>query len=79
MDDSTLKPLVNVFKGRITCDDNATDTAFIDPSFYLDSSEITDTDPFSNDSNVTSTDLSIFDSSDASSIMDSSMFIDCSI
>lgn len=79
MDDSTLKPRVNVFKGQIACDDNATDTAFIDSSFYLDSSEITDTDPFSNDSNVTSTDLSIFDSSDASSIIDSSVFIDCSI
>lgn len=46
MDDSTLKPRVNVFKGQIACDDNATDTAFIDPSFYIDSSEITDTDPF---------------------------------
>lgn len=72
----TLKPRVNAFKGQIACDDNATDTAFIYP-FYLDSSEVTDTDPFSNDSNVTSTDLSIFDSSDASSIMDSSVFIDC--
>ena len=79
MDDSTLKPRVNVFKGKIACDDNATDTAFIDPSFYLDSSEITDTDPFSNDSNVTSIDLATFDSSDARSIMDSSVFIDCSI
>lgn len=75
----TSKPLVNVFKGQIVCDDNATDIASIDPSFYIDSSEITDTDHFSNDSNVTSTDLSIFDNSDASSIMDSSMFIDCSI
>lgn len=79
MDDSTLKPRVNVFKGQIVCDDNATDIAFIDPSFYIDSSEITDTDPFSNDSSVTSIDLSIFDSSDASSIIDSSVFIDCSI
>lgn len=79
MDDSTLKPRVNVFKGQIACDNTATDTAFIDPSFYIYSSEITDTDPFSNDSNVTSIDLSIFDSSDASSIMDSSVFIDCSI
>lgn len=73
------KPRVNVFKGQIACDDNATDTAFIDPSFYIDSSEITDTDPFSNNSNVTSIDLATFDSSDASSIMDSSTFIDCSI
>lgn len=76
----TLKPRVNVFKGQIACDDNVTDTAFIDPSFYIDSSEITDTNPFNNDSNATSTDLSIFDSSsDASSIIDSSVFIDCSI
>lgn len=28
-----FKPRVNVFKGQIVCDDNATDTAFIDPSF----------------------------------------------
>lgn len=79
MDDSTSKPRVNVFKGQIVCDNTATDTAFIDPSFYIDSSEITDTDPFSNDFNATSIDLGIFDNSDASSIMDSSMFIDCSI
>lgn len=77
---STSKPRVNVFKGQIACDDNATDTAFIDPSFYIDSSEITDTDLFSSDSSVTSIDLATFDSSsDASSIMDSSVFIDCSI
>ena len=75
---STLKTQVNVYKGKITCDDNVDDLASIYP-FYLDSSEITDTDPFSNDSNVTSIDLATFDSSDASSIMDSSMFIDCSI
>ena len=77
----TLKPQVDIFKGKIAYVDNsATDTAFIDPSFYLDSSEITDTDLFSNDSSVTSIDLATFDSSsDASSIMDSSMFIDCSI
>lgn len=62
MDDSTLKPRVNVFKGQIASDDNAIDI-----------------DPFSNDSNVTSIDLATFDSSDASSIIDSSVFIDCSI
>ena len=46
----------------------------------FDSSEVTDTDPiFSDSSDITSTDLSIFDSSDASSITDSSVFIDCSI
>lgn len=75
----TLKPRVNVLKGQIACDDNATDTASIYP-FYLDSSEITDADSiFSDSSDISSTDLSIFDSSDASSIMDSSVFIDCSI
>lgn len=63
---STLKTQVNVYKGKITCDDNVDDLASIYP-FYLDSSEIT------------STDLTTFDSSDASSIMDSSVFIDCSI
>lgn len=73
---STLKTQVNAYKGKITCDDNIDDLASIYP-FYLDSSEITNTDPFSNDSNVTSIDLAT--SSDASSIMDSSVFIDCSI
>lgn len=76
----TLKPQVDIFKGKIAYVDNsATDTAFIDPSFYLDSPEITDTGLFSNDSNVTSIDSATFDSSDASSIMDSSVFVDCSI
>ena len=59
---STLKTQVNVYKGKITCDDNVDDLASIYP-FYLDSSEITDTDPFSNDSNVTSIDLATFDCS----------------
>lgn len=54
----TLKPRVNVFKGQIACDDNVTDTASIYP-FYLDSSEVTDIDPFSDSSDITSTDLSI--------------------
>lgn len=71
----TLKPRVNVFKGQIACDDT-TDTAFIDPSFYLDSSEITDTDPFNNDSNTTSIDLANFDSSEVSNT--DSMFNDSS-
>ena len=75
----TLKPRINVFKGQISCDDNIVDTASIYP-FYLDSSKITDTDSiFSDSSDITYTDLSTFDSSDASSIMDSSVFIDCSI
>lgn len=45
----------------------------------FDSSEVTDTDSIFSDSyDITSTDLSIFDSSsDASSITDSSVFIDC--
>ena len=74
-----LKPRVNVLKGQIACDGNATDTASIYP-FYLDSSEITDANSiFSDSSDISSTDLSIFDSSDVSSIMDSSVFIDCSI
>lgn len=101
----TLKPRVNVFKGQIAYDDNVADLASIILFYLRDSSEATDTDPFNNDSNATSTDLSIFDSSevsntdsifsdssdisstdlsifdssDASSIMDSSVFIDCSI
>ena len=75
----TLKPRVNVFKGQIACDDNVTDTASIYP-FYLDSSEVTDIDPFSDSSDIACTDSSIFDSSsDVSSIIDSSVFIDCSI
>lgn len=47
----------------------------------FDSSEVSNTDSiFSDSSDITSTDLSIFDSSyDASSIIDSSVFIDCSI
>ena len=79
MDDSTLKHRVNAYKGKNTYIDNATVLASMYP-FYFDSSEITDTDPSSIDSDITSTDLSIFDSSsDASSITDSSVFIDCSI
>ena len=47
----------------------------------FDSSEVSNTDSiFSDGSDITSTDLSIFDSSsDTSSIIDSSVFIDCSI
>ena len=47
----------------------------------FDSSEVSNTDSIFNDSSdITSTDLSIFDSSsDASSITDSFVFIDCSI
>lgn len=105
MDDSTLKPQVNTFKDKTIYDDNVADLASIILFYLRDSSEATDTDPFSDDSNTTSIDLanfdssevsstdsifsdssdttytdsSIFDSSDVSSIMDSSVFIDCSI
>lgn len=92
MDDSTLKPQVYASKDKTIYDDNVADLASIILFYLRDSSEATDTDPFNNDSNTTSTDSSIFDSSevsntdsifsdssDASSIMDSSVFIDCSI
>ena len=106
MDDSTLKPRVNASKDKTIYDDNVADLTSIILFYLRDSSEATDTDPFSDSSNttsidltnfdssevsntdsifndssdITSSDLSIFDSSsDASSITDSSMFIDCSI
>ncbi len=78
MDDSTLKPQAYPSKDKTIYDDNVADLASIILFYLRDSSEATDTEPFNNDSNVTSTDLSIFDSSDVSS-MDSSVFIDCSI
>ena len=65
-----------------------TDSIFSDSSditstdlSIFDSSEVSNTDSiFSDSSDITSTYLSIFDSSsDASSIIDSSVFIDCSI
>lgn len=43
MDDSTLKPRVNTYKGKNTYVDNVTVLASMYP-FYLDSSEITDID-----------------------------------
>ena len=106
MDDSTLKPQAYASKDKAIYDDNVADLASIILFYLRDSSEATDTDPFSDSSNttsidlanfdssevsnadsifsdssdITSTDLSIFDSSsDASSIIDSSVFIDCSI
>lgn len=59
--------------------DNSNTTSIDSANF--DSSEVSNTDSiFSDSSDITSTDLSIFDSSsDASSIIDSSVFIDCSI
>ena len=90
MDDSTLKPQAYASKDKAIYD-NAADLASIILFYLRDSSEATDTDPFSDDSSTSSTDLSIFDSSDITytdssifdssdvSSMDSSMFIDCSI
>ncbi len=67
MDDSTLKPKVYTSKDKaIYNDDNAAVLASMIQFYLLDSSEATDTDPFNNDSNATSTDLSIFDSSEVS-------------
>ena len=58
---------------------DSSNTISID-STNFDSSEVSNTDSiFSDSSDITSTDSSIFDSSDASSIIDSSVFIDCSI
>lgn len=80
MDDSTLKPQAYASKDKATYDDNVAYLASIILFNNLhDNSEATDTDPFSDSSDITSTDSSIFDSSDASSIIDSSVFIDCSI
>ena len=66
MDDSTLKPQAYASKDKAIYDDNVADLASIILFYLRDSSEATDIDPFNNDSNVTSTDLSIFDSSEVS-------------
>ena len=79
MDDSTLKPQAYASKDKATYDDNVADLASIILFYISDNSEATDTDPFGVSSDITSTDLSIFDSSEVSSIIDSSVFIDCSI
>ena len=81
MDDSTLKPQAYASKDKATYDDNVADLASVILFYLRDSSEATDTDTFSDSSDVTSIDDPSFyiDSSDASSIMDSSVFIDCSI
>ena len=58
----------------------SSDIASTDLSIFDSPSEVSNADSIFNDSSdITSTDSSIFDSSDASSIMDSSVFIDCSI
>ena len=66
MDDSTLKPQVYTSKDKATYDDNVADLASIILFYLRNSSEATDTDPFSDDSSTSSTDLSIFDSSEVS-------------
>lgn len=58
---------------------DSSNTTYMDLANF-DSSEVSNTDSiFSDSSDVTSIDLAAFDSSDASSIIDSSVFIDCSI
>ena len=79
MDDSTLKSQAYASKDKATYDNNVAYLASIILFYLRDNSEATDTDPFGVSSDITSTDLSIFDSSEVSSIIDSSVFIDCSI
>ena len=79
MDDSTLKSQAYASKDKATYDNNVAYLASIILFYLRDNSEATDTDPFGDSSDITSTDLSIFDSSEVSSIIDSSVFIDCSI
>lgn len=67
MDDSTLKPQAYPSKDKTIYDDNVADLASIILFYLRDSSEATDTDPFSDDSNTTSIDLANFDSSEVSS------------
>lgn len=76
MDDSTLKPQAYPSKDKTIYDDNVADLASIILFYLRDSSEATDTDPFSDDSNTTSIDLANFDSSEVSSI--DSIFSDSS-
>lgn len=66
MNDSTSKLQAYASKDKATYDDNVADLASIILFYLRDSSEATDTDPFNNNSNATSTDLSIFDSSEVS-------------
>ena len=66
MDDSTLKPQAYASKDKATYDDNVADLASIILFYLRDSSEATDTDPFSDSSNTTSIDSTNFDSSEVS-------------
>ena len=88
-DDNNIADLASIILFYLRDSSEATDTdTFGDSSnttsmdlANFDSSEVSNTDSiFSDSSDITSSDLSIFDSSsDASSITDSSVFIDCSI
>lgn len=76
----TLKPQAYASKDKATYVDNVADLASIILFYLRDSSEATDTDPFGDSSNTTSTDLSIFDSSEVSntdSIFSDSSNITC--
>ena len=88
-DDNNIADLASIILFYLRDSSEATDTdpfggssntTSIDLANF-DSSEVSNADSiFSDSSDITSTDLSIFDSSsDASSITDSSVFIDCSI
>ena len=86
--DDNVADLASIILFYLRDSSEATDTDPFDDSFNttsidlanFDSSEVSNTDSIFSDSfDITSTDSSIFDSSDASSIIDSSVFIDCSI
>ena len=87
--DDNVADLASIILFYLRDSSEATDTYPFDDSYNttsidlanFDSSEVSNTDSiFSDSSDITSTDLSIFDSSsDTSSIIDSSVFIDCSI
>ena len=77
MDDSTLKPQAYASKDKATYDYNVAYLASIILFNNLhDNSEATDTDTFGDSSDIASTDLSIFDSSEVSNT--DSMFSDSS-
>ena len=87
--DDNVADLASIILFYLLDSSEATDTDPFDDSYNttsidlanFDSSEVSNTDSIFSDSfDISSIDLSIFDSSsDASSITDSSVFIDCSI
>ena len=87
--DDNVADLASIILFYLRDSSEATDTDPFDDSYNttsidfanFDSSEVSNADSiFSDSSDIASTDLSIFDSSsDASSIIGSSVFIDCSI